>query len=347
MAAVGALAVVRLPRDAGVLRRPVGGLILRGLRRRHFRRAGPRRPRRPCGPSSGGVLSPTRCGSTSSTAPTSCSGRTSPGGLPIKRPTARRSRRRCGSSRRCCRCSRTRPRSRTHLAVAFDNPIRSFRNELFDGYKTEEGVPEELLAQFDIAELATRALGITVWSMREFEADDALATGGGAVCLRGGAGADPHPGQGPRAVSPRRAGRPGRPDARQAHRRAGAARAARHRPGEHPRLARPGRRHRRRHPRAARLRREGRRGGAGRVRPPGADSRGRARLARVGPLARHAGAHARGAPGGRAPVPHPGDAAHRRAGGHARCRRSSTGASPASRSSSSRGRWTRRASSLA
>jgi len=65
----------------------------------------------------------------------------------------------------------------THLAVAFDNPIRSFRNELFDGYKTEEGVPEELLAQFDVAELATRALGITVWSMREFEADDALATG--------------------------------------------------------------------------------------------------------------------------------------------------------------------------
>jgi 5'-3' exonuclease len=65
----------------------------------------------------------------------------------------------------------------THLAVAFDNPIRSFRNDLFDGYKTEEGVPEELLAQFDVAELATRALGITVWSMREFEADDALATG--------------------------------------------------------------------------------------------------------------------------------------------------------------------------
>jgi 5'-3' exonuclease len=65
----------------------------------------------------------------------------------------------------------------THLAVAFDNPIRSFRNELFAGYKTEEGVPEDLLAQFDVAELATRALGLTVWSMREFEADDALATG--------------------------------------------------------------------------------------------------------------------------------------------------------------------------
>jgi 5'-3' exonuclease len=65
----------------------------------------------------------------------------------------------------------------THVAVAFDNPIRSFRNRLFPGYKTEEGVPPELLAQFDAAEEATRALGVTVWSMRDFEADDALATG--------------------------------------------------------------------------------------------------------------------------------------------------------------------------
>ncbi len=70
----------------------------------------------------------------------------------------------------------------THLAVAFDNPIRSFRNDLFAGYKTEAGVPEELLAQFDVAELATRALGITVWSMQEFEADDALATGAARFC---------------------------------------------------------------------------------------------------------------------------------------------------------------------
>jgi 5'-3' exonuclease len=65
----------------------------------------------------------------------------------------------------------------THVAVAFDNPIRSFRNDLWPGYKTEEGVPPELLAQFDAAEEATRALGVTVWSMGEFEADDALATG--------------------------------------------------------------------------------------------------------------------------------------------------------------------------
>jgi 5'-3' exonuclease len=65
----------------------------------------------------------------------------------------------------------------THLAVAFDNPVHSFRNELFDGYKSEEGLPEELLEQFDDAEDATAALGITVWRMGEFEADDALATG--------------------------------------------------------------------------------------------------------------------------------------------------------------------------
>jgi 5'-3' exonuclease len=65
----------------------------------------------------------------------------------------------------------------THVAVAFDNPIRSFRNDLWPGYKTEAGVPPELLAQFDAAEEATRALGVTVWSMRDFEADDALATG--------------------------------------------------------------------------------------------------------------------------------------------------------------------------
>jgi 5'-3' exonuclease len=64
----------------------------------------------------------------------------------------------------------------THLAVAFDNPIRSFRNDLFAGYKTDEGVPPELLAQFDAAEDAVRALGVVAWPMRDFEADDALAT---------------------------------------------------------------------------------------------------------------------------------------------------------------------------
>ncbi len=65
----------------------------------------------------------------------------------------------------------------THIAVAFDNPIRSFRNDLFDGYKSDEGVPPELRAQFDSVEEAVRAIGVTVWSMREHEADDGLATG--------------------------------------------------------------------------------------------------------------------------------------------------------------------------
>ena len=64
----------------------------------------------------------------------------------------------------------------THLAVAFDNPIRCFRNDLFAGYKTDEGVPPELREQFDLAEDAARAVGAVVWSMKEFEADDALAT---------------------------------------------------------------------------------------------------------------------------------------------------------------------------
>ena len=65
----------------------------------------------------------------------------------------------------------------THLAVAFDNPIRSFRNDLFAGYKSDEGVEPALRAQFDTVEEAVRALGVVVWSMRDHEADDGLATG--------------------------------------------------------------------------------------------------------------------------------------------------------------------------
>ena len=64
----------------------------------------------------------------------------------------------------------------THVGCATDHVIRSFRNDLYAGYKTEEGVPPELLAQFDAAEEAARALGLVVWPMREFEADDALAS---------------------------------------------------------------------------------------------------------------------------------------------------------------------------
>jgi 5'-3' exonuclease len=65
----------------------------------------------------------------------------------------------------------------THIAVAFDNPIRSFRNDLFPDYKSDEGVPPELRAQFDTVEEAVAALGVAVWSMREYEADDGLASG--------------------------------------------------------------------------------------------------------------------------------------------------------------------------
>jgi 5'-3' exonuclease len=65
----------------------------------------------------------------------------------------------------------------THIAIAFDNPIASFRNHMYAGYKTDEGVDAELLAQFDDAEEAMRALGVVVWSMDRYECDDALATG--------------------------------------------------------------------------------------------------------------------------------------------------------------------------
>ena len=64
----------------------------------------------------------------------------------------------------------------THIAIAFDHVIESFRNDLFDGYKTGEGIDPDLWAQFPLAEAAAEALGIVVWPMVEFEADDALAS---------------------------------------------------------------------------------------------------------------------------------------------------------------------------
>ncbi len=63
----------------------------------------------------------------------------------------------------------------THIAVATDHVIESFRNELWPGYKTSEGVEPDLLAQFPLLEEVLSAAGVVVWPMVEFEADDALA----------------------------------------------------------------------------------------------------------------------------------------------------------------------------
>lgn len=64
----------------------------------------------------------------------------------------------------------------THIAIAFDHVIESFRNDLFDGYKTGAGIEPDLLEQFELAEEIASALGFVVWPMVEFEADDAIAT---------------------------------------------------------------------------------------------------------------------------------------------------------------------------
>ncbi|HEY6253691.1 MAG TPA: 5'-3' exonuclease H3TH domain-containing protein [Candidatus Angelobacter sp.] len=67
-------------------------------------------------------------------------------------------------------------RGASHLGVATDHVVESFRNDLYDGYKTSEGVPPELLSQFPILEEALQAFGVLVWPEVYFEADDALAS---------------------------------------------------------------------------------------------------------------------------------------------------------------------------
>jgi len=67
-------------------------------------------------------------------------------------------------------------RGATHIGVATDHVVESFRNELYPGYKTSEGVPPELLSQFPILEEALQAMGVVVWPMVYYEADDALAS---------------------------------------------------------------------------------------------------------------------------------------------------------------------------
>src|SRR5215470_12998432 len=64
----------------------------------------------------------------------------------------------------------------THIGVATDHVIESFRNDLYPGYKTGEGIPPELYSQFPILEASLEAMGVVVWPMVEFEADDALAS---------------------------------------------------------------------------------------------------------------------------------------------------------------------------
>jgi 5'-3' exonuclease len=64
----------------------------------------------------------------------------------------------------------------THVGVATDHVIESFRNKLWRGYKTSEGVPAPLLQQFPLLEDALAAMGVVVWPMREYEADDGLAS---------------------------------------------------------------------------------------------------------------------------------------------------------------------------
>ena len=64
----------------------------------------------------------------------------------------------------------------THIGVATDHVVESFRNDLYPGYKTSEGVAPELLSQFPVLEEALEAMGVMVWPMVQFEADDALAS---------------------------------------------------------------------------------------------------------------------------------------------------------------------------
>src|SRR5436309_9918591 len=64
----------------------------------------------------------------------------------------------------------------THIGVATDHVVESFRNDLYAGYKTSEGVAPELLSQFPILEELLDAMGVVVWPMIQFEADDALAS---------------------------------------------------------------------------------------------------------------------------------------------------------------------------
>lgn len=74
-------------------------------------------------------------------------------------------------------------RGATHVGVATDHVVESFRNELYSDYKTSEGVAPELLSQFPILEEGLEAMGVVVWPMVYFEADDALASAAAKAAL--------------------------------------------------------------------------------------------------------------------------------------------------------------------
>ena len=126
-------------------------------------------------------------------------------------PAVRRRRRRAAA-----RCSQMIEQGATHVGVATDHVIESFRNDLWPGYKTGDGIEPALWAQFHPLEEALAAMGVAVWPMVELEADDALAVGraarrGRRRACREGLHLDAR--QGPRAVRARRPRRAGRPQA--------------------------------------------------------------------------------------------------------------------------------------
>ena len=167
----------------------------------------------------------------------------------------------------------------THVGVATDHVIESFRNGLWPGYKDGAGIDPALWSQFGVLESALQSLGVVVWPMVELEADDALAS---AASVAAG---DPEvdrviictPDKDLAQCGGRRAGRPARPPERDDHRRGRGVGQVRGRPAVDTRLARPGRRFRRRLPRTGGVGPTVSIGGAGPLRK----HRGRARRRRA------------------------------------------------------------------
>ena len=143
----------------------------------------------------------------------------------------------------------------SHIAVATDHVIESFRNRMWTGYKTSAGMDPELLSVFPLLEDALMAMGVATFAMVELEADDALATVAAVAAEDHDVEQVRHldARQGPRSVRARgRARRAGRPSRRQGHQRRRRAREVRRRPRVDPRLPRARRRQRRRVPRPTR-----------------------------------------------------------------------------------------------